>query len=49
MSEYDSYFEKESEPIYSQDFKESEHYREFLSYIADKKVALGVVKCKTWV
>lgn len=46
MSEYDNYFEKESEPIYSQDFKEAEQYSQFLSYIADKKVALGIVKCK---
>ena len=46
MNEFDNYFGKESVSEYSQDDKQSEDFKQFLSYIADKKVALGIVKCK---
>lgn len=45
MNEFDRYFGTEAESIYSEDFKESETYKDFLQYLCDKGVALGVVKC----
>ena len=45
MNDYDKYFGTEAESIYSEDFKESEKYSEFLKYLCDKDVALGIVKC----
>ena len=46
MADYDKYFGTEAESIYSDDFKESEKYKEFLKYLCDKDVALGIVKCR---
>ncbi len=43
-SEYDKYFGEEAESIYSADYKQSEKYRNFLQYLCDKGVALGIVK-----
>ena len=47
MNEFDKYFGTEAESIYSEDFKESETYKDFLAYLSDKGVALGIVKCKS--
>lgn len=45
MNDFDNYFGTEQESIYSNDHKESEKYRQFLKYLSDKGVALGIVKC----
>ena len=44
-SEMDRYFGNEAESVYSQDYKETEEYKQFLQYLCDKGVALGIVKC----
>lgn len=46
MNEFDNYFGKDAESVYSQEYKDSEKYKEFLQYLCDKGVALAVVKCK---
>lgn len=46
MNEYDQYFGTEAESIYTDDFKESEKYKEFLQYLCDKDVVLSIVKCR---
>jgi hypothetical protein len=46
MNEFDNYFGKDAESVYSQDYKESQKYKEFLQYLCDKGVALSIVKCR---
>jgi hypothetical protein len=46
MNEFDNYFGKDAESVYSQGYKESEKYKEFLQYLCDKGVALSIVKCR---
>ena len=43
-NEFDTYFGNEGETVYSQDYKETEKYKQFLQYLCDKGVALGIVK-----
>lgn len=45
-SEYDEYFGEEAESIYSEDYKQSEKYHNFLKYLCDKGVSLSIVKCR---
>lgn len=47
MSDIDSeLIEDEVESIYSQGYRETKEFKDFLNYLCDKEVCLGVVKCK---